>query len=128
MTLIACPNMSVLAWGNSVGDYSTNSALASKGFSDMSMAACFAGPSFNLLIGLGSGLLSQKGLLLSEEGLNFISMVQSVKMGFLFLITNCILGIVLGVYHKGIIPTGSSKLFFAMYMMFMTMNAQLLVL
>ena len=92
------------------------------------MAACFAGPSFNLLIGLGSGLLSQKELLLSDDGLNFISMAPSVKVGFAVLISNCILGIVIGTYHKGIIPSWSARLFFGMYMCYMTMNAQLLVL
>ncbi|KAL3768645.1 hypothetical protein ACHAWO_001114 [Cyclotella atomus] len=120
--------MTVLAWGNSVGDYSTNSALAYKGFSSMSMAACFAGPSFNLLIGLGFGLLSQNELLMSEEGLHFISLVPSVRTGFLFLISNCLLAIASGIYHKGVIPSWSSKVFFAVYMCYMTMQAQLLVM
>jgi Ca2+/Na+ antiporter len=120
--------LTVLAWGNSVGDYSTNSALAYKGFSSMSMAACFAGPSFNLLIGLGLGLLSQKELLMSEDGLSFISLVPSVKTGFLFLISNCLLAIASGIYHKGVIPAWSSKVFFAVYMCYMTLNAQLLVM
>eukprot|EP00956_Cyclotella_meneghiniana_P013598 scaffold19744_cov71-Cyclotella_meneghiniana.AAC.4 len=119
--------LTVLAWGNSVGDYSTNSALARKGFSDMSMAACFAGPSFNLLIGLGSGLLSQKDTLMSDDGLNFISMAPSVRMGFVFLISNCILLIIIGVYNKGILPIWFANIFFAMYLCYMTMNAQLLV-
>ncbi|KAL3795639.1 hypothetical protein HJC23_002046 [Cyclotella cryptica] len=120
--------MTVLAWGNSVGDYSTNSALAQKGFSDMSMAACFAGPAFNLLIGLGSGLLSQKDSLMSEDGLHFVSMIPSVKTGFLFLLSNCILGISCGVYHRGLLPSWYSYVFFAMYLCFMTMNAQHLLL
>ncbi|KAL7516572.1 hypothetical protein ACHAWX_001572 [Stephanocyclus meneghinianus] len=120
--------MTVLAWGNSVGDYSTNSALAQKGFSDMSMAACFAGPAFNLLIGLGSGLLSQKKSLMSEDGLHFVSMIPSVRTGFIFLLFNCILGIGCGVYHKGLLPSWYSYVFFAMYLCFMTMNAQQLLL
>ena len=119
--------LTVLAWGNSVGDYSTNSALARKGFSDMSMAACFAGPSFNLLIGLGSGLLSQKDALMSDDGLNIISMAPSVRMGFVFLIANCILGISIGIYNKGILPIWFANTFFAMYLCYMTMNAQLFV-
>lgn len=93
-----------------------------------SMAACFAGPSFNLLIGLGSGLLSQKDTLMSDGGLNFISMAPSVRMGFIFLISNCIIGIGIGVYHKGHIPSWMANLFFAVYLCYMTVNAQLLVL
>lgn len=62
--------MTVLAWGNSVGDYTTNGTLAQRGLADMSMAACFAGPTFNLLVGLGCGLLTQKEQLLSSEGLS----------------------------------------------------------
>jgi sodium/potassium/calcium exchanger 6 len=92
------------------------------------MAACFAGPSFNLLVGLGLGLSSQKETLMSDDGLNYISMVPSVKMGFIFLISNCILGIGIGVYHNGIIPTWSANVFVAVYLCYMTMNAQMLVL
>lgn len=54
--------ITVLAWGNSVGDMMANSAVAKKGFGRMAITGCFAGPMFNLLIGLGlSVLLSQKG-------------------------------------------------------------------
>lgn len=92
------------------------------------MAACFAGPSFNLLIGLGLGLLTQKDTLVSDDGLNFISMAPSVKIGFLFLISNCIIGIGMGVYHKGVIPSWTANLFFAVYLCYMTVNVHALVL
>lgn len=35
--------MTVLAWGNSMGDLSANLAMARKGMPDMATTACFAG-------------------------------------------------------------------------------------
>ncbi|XP_076672282.1 mitochondrial sodium/calcium exchanger protein [Andrena cerasifolii] len=42
-----------LAWGNSVGDMISNIAIARQGFPRMGFAACFGGPMFNTLLGLG---------------------------------------------------------------------------
>jgi sodium/potassium/calcium exchanger 6 len=49
--------LTLLAWGNSVGDLITNIAVARAGLSDMAVAGCFAGPTFNLLVGLGLSFL-----------------------------------------------------------------------
>lgn len=43
--------LTVLAWGNSIGDFSTNMAMAKKGLANMALTACYAGPVFNLLVG-----------------------------------------------------------------------------
>ncbi|XP_012222241.1 mitochondrial sodium/calcium exchanger protein-like [Linepithema humile] len=42
-----------LAWGNSIGDLISNTAIARRGFPRMGYAACFGGPMFNTLLGLG---------------------------------------------------------------------------
>lgn len=52
--------ITLLAWGNSVGDMMANSAVARKGFARMALTGCFAGPLFNLLIGLGMSLTIKK--------------------------------------------------------------------
>lgn len=36
--------LSILAWGNSVGDLFSNIALARQGYQQMALAACFGGP------------------------------------------------------------------------------------
>lgn len=41
--------LTVLAWGNSVGDLISNIALARKGYYRMGFAACFGGPLFSKL-------------------------------------------------------------------------------
>ncbi|KAF2316891.1 hypothetical protein GH714_042232 [Hevea brasiliensis] len=51
--------LTVLAWGNSVGDLVADVAVASAGQPAMAMAGCFAGPMFNMLVGLGSALVMQ---------------------------------------------------------------------
>lgn len=51
--------LTVLAWGNSVGDLVADVAVAKAGQPAMAMAGCFAGPMFNMLVGLGTGLLIQ---------------------------------------------------------------------
>lgn len=45
--------LSVLSWGNSVGDLIANIALARRGYQRMGFAACFGGPLFNTLLGMG---------------------------------------------------------------------------
>ncbi|XP_048513440.1 mitochondrial sodium/calcium exchanger protein-like [Athalia rosae] len=45
--------MLFLAWGNSIGDLISNVAIARRGYPRMGYAACFGGPLFNTLLGMG---------------------------------------------------------------------------
>lgn len=45
--------LTILAWGNSVGDYFANVAVAKQGYSEMAVTGCIGGPIFNMFIGLG---------------------------------------------------------------------------
>lgn len=45
--------LTVLSWGNSVGDAFASVAISKKGFGEMAFTGCIAGPVFNLLLGLG---------------------------------------------------------------------------
>ncbi|XP_064465928.1 mitochondrial sodium/calcium exchanger protein-like [Ornithodoros turicata] len=45
--------LTVLAWGNSIGDLVTNITVARQGFPNMAVAACFGGPLLNMLLGIG---------------------------------------------------------------------------
>ncbi|XP_028090185.1 cation/calcium exchanger 5-like [Camellia sinensis] len=51
--------LTVLAWGNSVGDLVADVAVAKAGQPALAMAGCFAGPMFNMLFGLGTALVIQ---------------------------------------------------------------------
>lgn len=51
--------MTVLAWGNSIGDLVADVAVAKAGQPAMAMSGCFAGPMFNMLVGLGTALVIQ---------------------------------------------------------------------
>lgn len=46
-------SLTVLAWGNSLGDMSADTAMTKKGFGEMAVTATMAGPIFNILMGQG---------------------------------------------------------------------------
>ena len=49
--------VTVVAWGNSIGDFVGDVALSRGGHPQMGAAGCFGGPMFNLCMALGAGLL-----------------------------------------------------------------------
>lgn len=58
-------NMTVLAWGNCLGDMSADVAMTKKGFGEMAITATMAGPIFNIMVG---GFLSNFFWLLKNPG------------------------------------------------------------
>mmetsp|Transcript_33718 Transcript_33718/g.24750 ORF Transcript_33718/g.24750 Transcript_33718/m.24750 type:complete len:132 (-) Transcript_33718:101-496(-) len=61
--------LTILAWGNSTGDLMTNLAIARKGFGEMAMTGCYAGPLFNALFGFG--LTAARRTIINGEDINF---------------------------------------------------------
>lgn len=55
----------LLAWGNCLGDMQANVAMTKKGFGEMAITGCMAGPIFNILCGLGLATIG--GLLADHE-------------------------------------------------------------
>jgi len=45
--------LTLLSWGNSVGDVFTSVAISKKGMGEMAITGCLAGPIFNLMLGIG---------------------------------------------------------------------------
>ncbi len=61
--------LTVLSWGNSVGDAFASIAISKKGFGEMAFTGCIAGPVFNLLLGLG--LTTVRCNMILAEGIRF---------------------------------------------------------
>uniref|UniRef100_A0A3B3BAD5 Solute carrier family 8 member B1 n=1 Tax=Oryzias melastigma TaxID=30732 RepID=A0A3B3BAD5_ORYME len=51
--------LTLLAWGNSIGDCFSDITIAQQGYPRMAISACFGGIIFNMLIGVGLGCLVQ---------------------------------------------------------------------
>ena len=87
-----------LAWGNSAGDYSANPAVARSRLEEAAVTACFAGPLFNLLVGLGIALVIS-----SFSGSVSFPLFEhsSVLMSMLFLLGSNLISLVAILYTKG---------------------------
>lgn len=48
--------LTIIAWGNCLGDMSADVAMTKKGFGEMAIAGTMAGPIFNILMGQGLSL------------------------------------------------------------------------
>ncbi|KAL9189627.1 hypothetical protein ACHAXT_009302 [Thalassiosira profunda] len=106
--------LTILAWGNSMADLSANVTMARKGLANMAITACFAGPVFNILIGLGAGFGVLRNL--TGRDVNYVSLSPAITTGFVFCFINCALLLVSGLaINKGVIPVGYGYAALALY-------------
>ena len=95
--------LTILAWGNSMSDLSADLTMARKGLANMAMTACFAGPLFNILVGLGMGFSSLAAQ--SGQASRAVSVSPSAATGFLFIALNSLVILITGLgMGKGTIP------------------------
>jgi sodium/potassium/calcium exchanger 6 len=109
--------LTILAWGNSMGDLSANMTMARKGLANMAITACFAGPVFNILVGLGLGFSSLSAK--TGEAEKEVQLSPSVLTGFIFIVLNTLMVIVSGVFiMKGFIPKQFGYLAVGLYLIY----------
>ena len=115
--------LTVLSWGNSMGDLSANLAMARKGMPDMATTGCFAGPSFNLLVGTGLGFLNLQHEL-HRPSISPVSITPSIRVGFAFIIVNCLSIVVAGSLSGWRLPRRYSLFLFALYIFFIALSIE----
>ncbi|XP_020526842.1 cation/calcium exchanger 5 isoform X1 [Amborella trichopoda] len=94
--------LTVLAWGNSVGDLVADVAVARAGQPAMAVAGCFAGPMFNMLIGLGGALTAHAVDVYPEEcELKFHA---SIAVAFVFLFISLLGSILVVTWFRFWVP------------------------
>lgn len=106
--------LTILAWGNSMADLAANVTMAKKGLANMAATACWAGPTFNILIGLAAGFTALGNITGKDE--NEVALSASITTGFVFTLINCTALVVSGVFlFKGFIPPAFGYFSIALY-------------
>jgi len=82
----AIMGLTVLAWGNSIGDMVSNVVVSRKGFPQMALSACYASPLCTMLLGLGIALTIRIVKLRAFSFSLEDQLSNTVFWGFLFLI------------------------------------------
>ena len=83
--------VTVLAWGNSVGDLVADVVIAKSGQPTMAVAACYSGPMFNMCIGLGLAFALQ-AMELSPAPLTLLTHAN-IPISFMFLFASLLLSL-----------------------------------
>lgn len=107
--------MTILAWGNSSGDLVANLAIAKIGLSSAALTACFAGPLFNMLLGLGVSLMISS----YDDGVEFRIFERSdIVIGLVFLVCSLSIAISTVIIEKGEIGRRFGVIMIGCYSMF----------
>uniref|UniRef100_A0AAV1TM55 Sodium/calcium exchanger membrane region domain-containing protein n=1 Tax=Peronospora matthiolae TaxID=2874970 RepID=A0AAV1TM55_9STRA len=110
--------LTVLAWGNSVGDLITDVSVARAGFSQMAIAGCFAGPVFNILLGLGLPMV----LAFVSGRSEILSLDAHARISLVFLFVSLTSTLVVFGHYKYHCPAWYGKLLIAYYCVYSLIN------
>lgn len=111
-------SLTVLAWGNSVGDLITDVSVARAGFAQMAIAGCFGGLVFNILLGLGIPMVAT---FLSGHVLE-IGLDTHARISLAFLLVSLAATIAVFRYHAFHCPPWYGKLLIGYYAVYSVVN------
>ncbi|CAI5702763.1 unnamed protein product [Peronospora effusa] len=110
--------LTVLAWGNSVGDLITDVSVARAGFPQMAIAGCFGGPVFNILLGLGLPMMFAFVSGRSED----LSLDAHAWISVVFLLVSLTSTLFVFVHYKYSCPVWYGKLLMVYYCLYSLLN------
>ena len=112
--------LTVLAWGNSEGDLVADVAVAKAGQPAMAMARCFAGPMFNLLVGLGTALVIQTAdVYPNAYELHFH---LGIVTAFVFLLSSLMGSLLVIIWYRFRVPRFWGFCLVGLYILFMAVS------
>ncbi|KAK8795535.1 hypothetical protein WA158_000192 [Blastocystis sp. Blastoise] len=111
--------LTILAWGNSLGDLIADTAIAKDGYPQMAIGGAFAGPMFNMLIGNGLAL-TIKCIMNGSADLG--EDTASINMGFIFLLVTLIASILTISLQKFTVSRPYGIILIVIYCIYMILN------
>ncbi|CAK9148667.1 unnamed protein product [Ilex paraguariensis] len=112
--------LTVLAWGNSVGDLVADVAVAKAGQPAMAMAGCFACPMFNMLLGLGTALVIQTAKVYPEA--YELRLHVSIVIAFVFLLLSLMGSLLVVTWYRFRVPRFWGFCLVGLYIIFMAVS------
>ena len=111
--------LTILAWGNSLGDIVADVSLAVQGYSQMAMGGVFASPMFNMLIGMGSALT----ISCAKTGTTDLGKdTANINLTFIFLVISLISSIISVPSMKYRISKGYGIYLYCLYGVYLVLN------
>lgn len=120
--------VTVMAWGSSIGDMATNTAMARKGLGNMAITACYAGPVFNILVGLGLGFLTWIADSKNKLKVVPVELSPAVAAGAAFVVMNAVGIIVFGLLNGNQLPPWYGKFMLVFYGVFLVLSVALVLI
>ena len=116
--------LTVLSWGNSLGDFMASISLSKRGLGEMAMTGCIAGPVFNLMLGLGATTLlcniqNGKGLKVNIQGTDG----QSTLISLISLLTVTVVMTIFVVINDFKVNKNHAKILMGLYTVSMIVTA-----
>ncbi|KAL0919791.1 hypothetical protein M5K25_011909 [Dendrobium thyrsiflorum] len=118
--------LTVLAWGNSVGDLVADVALARAGQPATAIAGCFVGPMFNMLVGLGSALVMETSNLYPEA--YKLQFHVSIVVAFVFLLLSLMSSLLVVTWYRFRVPRFWGYSLMGLYFTFTALSLSIAVL
>lgn len=110
--------LTVLSWGNSIGDLITNVSVARAGFPQMAIGGCYGGPVFNILVGLGVPMAY--AFVRGNDFMLSMDVHAWISLGFLF--TSLCTSFIVFQRHRFRCPPWYGQVLLVYYLVYTTVN------